>query len=261
MGIDLGELWRYRELIFILGWRDVQVKYKQMSIGVLWAVIRPVLTMVVFTVIFGKVANLPSGGVPYPILTFAGLLPWQLFSNCLSDINSSVVRSGGMVTKIYFPRLVLPVGAIVSSLVDFLIACGILAALMAWYGIAPTPAVILLPLFLLLTLLAALGIGLWFAALNVEYHDFAYVVPFFISLGMFVSPVAYSTNVIPESWRALYSLNPMVGAIDGFRWALLGQNFLPNWNGLMISAVVMMVLLVTGAFYFRKTERAFADVI
>lgn len=261
IGIDFKELWNYRDLLGILGWRDVLVSYKQMSVGFIWAFVRPFLTMVVFTIIFSNIAKLPSSGVPYPVLIFAGLLPWQLCSTSLSSISNSVVSSGGIISKIYFPRLILPVSAIISGFIDFLISSAILVGLMAWYHILPSPAVLLLPLFLLLTLCFSLGVGLWFSAINVEYRDVRYVIPFLLQLGTYISPVAYATNVVPEKWRLLYSLNPMVGAIDGFRWAILGQNFVPNWMGVFISSITVLVILISGALYFRKMEKTFADNI
>ena len=259
--IDFAELWRYRELFGFLTWRDILVRYKQTAIGIAWAVVRPVLTMVVFTVIFGRWAKLPSGGVPYPILTFAALLPWQFFANSLTESSNSVVASSSMISKIYFPRLIIPFAAVVSGVVEFLISCVILAGLMIWYQIPVTAAIFWLPLFLLLALLCALGIGLWFSALNVEYRDVRYIVPFLVQFGLYVSPVGFSSAIVPAKWRLLYSLNPMVGVIDGFRWALLGMKNTLYLPGLYLSIFMVMALFVSGVFYFKRMERSFADII
>jgi lipopolysaccharide transport system permease protein len=260
-GIDLAELWRYRELFGFLTWRDILIRYKQTAVGIAWAVIRPVMTMIVFTVIFGRWAKLPSNGVPYPLLTFAALLPWQFFANSLAESSGSVVASAGMIGKIYFPRLIIPFAAVVSGMVEFLISCVILAGLMAGYRVPVTAAILWLPLFLILALLCALGIGLWFSALNVEYRDVRYIIPFLVQFGLYVSPVGFSSSIVPAKWRLLYSLNPMVGVIDGFRWALLGMKnglYLP---GLYLSSLIALVLFVSGVFYFKYMERTFADVI
>lgn len=259
--IDFAELWRYRELFGFLTWRDILVRYKQTAIGIAWAVVRPVLTMVVFTVIFGRWAKLPSGGVPYPILTFAALLPWQFFANSLTESSNSVVASSSMISKIYFPRLIIPFAAVVSGAVEFLISCVILAGLMIWYRIPVTVAILWIPLFLLLALLCALGIGLWFSALNVEYRDVRYIVPFLVQFGLYVSPVGFSSAIVPAKWRLLYSLNPMVGVIDGFRWALLGMKNTLYLPGLYLSIFMVLILFVSGVFYFKRMERSFADII
>jgi lipopolysaccharide transport system permease protein len=259
--IDFAELWRYRELFGFLTWRDILVRYKQTVIGVAWAVIRPLLTMVVFTVIFGRLANLPSGGVPYPILTFAALLPWQFFANSLAESSNSVVANSNMISKIYFPRLIIPFAAVVSGAVEFLISCVILAGLMIWYQIPVTAAILWLPIFLLLALLCALGIGLWFSALNVEYRDIRYIVPFLVQFGLYVSPVGFSSTIVPAKWRLLYSLNPMVGVIDGFRWALLGVKNTLYLPGLYLSILMVLILFISGVFYFKRMERTFADII
>lgn len=259
--IDFTELWRYRELFGFLTWRDILVRYKQTAIGITWAVVRPVLTMVVFTVIFGRWAKLPSGGVPYPILTFAALLPWQFFANSLTESSNSVVASSSMISKIYFPRLIIPFAAVISGAVEFLISCVILAGLMIWYQVPVTTAILWLPLFLLLALLCALGIGLWFSALNVEYRDVRYIVPFLVQFGLYVSPVGFSSAIVPAKWRLLYSLNPMVGVIDGFRWALLGMKNTLYLPGLYLSIFMVLVLFVSGVFYFKRMERSFADII
>lgn len=259
--VDLAELWPYRELFLFLAWREILVRYKQTVIGIGWAVIQPILTMIVFTVIFGKLAQLPSDGIPYPILTFVGLLPWQLFANTLSQASGSVVSNAGMVSKIYFPRLIIPASVVVSGMVDFAISFIILVGLMAWYRVIPTAAVFVLPLFFLLAVATALGAGLWLSALNVEYRDVRYVVPFLVRMGIYISPVGFLSSVVPERYQLLYSLNPMVGAIDGFRWCLLGGKVTPNWTGLWVSVAMVTLLLITGVYYFRRMERTFADVI
>lgn len=259
--INFAELWRYRELFGFLTWRDILVRYKQTAIGITWAVVRPVLTMVVFTVIFGRLAKLPSGGIPYPILTFAALLPWQFFANALTESSNSVVASSSMISKIYFPRLIIPFAAVVSGMVEFLISCCILAGMMIWYKVPVTFAILWLPLFLMLAFLCALGIGLWFSALNVEYRDVRYIVPFLVQFGLYVSPVGFSSAIVPAKWRLLYSLNPMVGVIDGFRWALLGTKDTLYMPGLYLSILMVLVLFVSGIFFFKRMERTFADII
>jgi lipopolysaccharide transport system permease protein len=254
------DLWAYRELFFFLAWRDVAVRYKQTAIGVAWSVIRPVLTMVVFTVVFGGLAGLPSDGVPYPILVFSALLPWQFFATALSESSGSLIANQQMITKVYFPRLAIPTSAVVVSFVDFLISFVILLLMMLFYQFPPTPRMLTLPLFILLAWAAAMGGGLWFASLNVKYRDFRYIVPFVVQFGLYISPVGFTSDIVPEQWRFLYSLNPMVGVIDGFRWAILGNTelYLP---GFVLSVVLTIVLLISGLRYFRHTERTFADVI
>lgn len=261
VSIDLPELFRYRELLLFLAWRDIVTRYRQTAIGIGWALIRPLLTMIVFTVVFGGIANLSSEGVPYPVMTYAGVLPWSLFATSVTMSSQSVVAGSQMVTKVYFPRLVLPASAVLTSTVDFLIAFVILIALMAWYGIVPGVAVLYLPLFVLLAIAASFGASLWLSALDVRYRDVKYAIPFLTQLGIFVSPVGFSTTVIPEQWRLLYSLNPMVGVIDGFRWGLLGSEFTPDWTGLALSTSIVVIMLTGGALFFRKMERTFADVI
>ena len=255
------DLWRYRELFYFLAWRDLLVRYKQTVIGVAWALIRPFLTMVVFTVIFGKIAGLPSGGVPYPILVFAGMLPWQFFSNALSESSGSLVSNANLISKVYFPRLIVPAGAVIVGFVDFLISFVIMAALMVWYGFLPGIQILTLPLWILLAFLAAIGPGLFITALNVKYRDFRYVIPFVVQFGLYVSPVGFRSDVVPEQWRLLYSLNPMVGVIDGFRWAICGGEFAIYWPGFAASLGITVFFLWFGVRYFRKTERTFADVI
>ncbi|HEX8979463.1 MAG TPA: ABC transporter permease [Parasulfuritortus sp.] len=256
------DLWRYRELFYFLSWRDLLVRYKQTSIGIAWSIIRPVLTMVVFTMIFGRLAKMPTeGNAPYPILVFAAMLPWQFFANAFTEAGGSLVSNASMISKVYFPRLIIPASSIIVSLVDFFIACVVLAIIMFWYGYIPNIRIFALPLFLLIAILAALGAGLWVAALNVKYRDFRYVVPFVVQFGLYVSPVGFSSSIVPEKWRFLYSLNPMVGVIDGFRWAILGADLSLNVTEVVLSIVVVLVTLLTGLFYFRKTEKTFADVI
>lgn len=255
------DLWRYRELFYFLAWRDILVRYKQTAIGVIWALIRPFLTMVVFTVVFGKIANLPSGGVPYPILVFSAMLPWQFFSTALSECSNSLVANANLISKIYFPRLIVPISAVIVSFVDFMISGIILLALMAWYNYVPNWYILTLPLFIGIAFAASIGAGLWLAALNVEYRDFRYIVPFIVQFGLYISPVGFSSNVVPEQWRLLYYLNPMVGVIDGFRWAILGGDAKIYWTGFILSIGLVLFLLVSGIWYFRKTERTFADVI
>ena len=255
------DLWRYRELFYFLAWRDILVRYKQTVIGFAWALIRPFLTMVVFVFVFSKLAKLPSDGVPYPILVFAALLPWQFFANAFTEAGNSLIGNANMISKVYFPRLVIPASAVIVSFVDFLISGIILLGLMLWYGFAPDWRIFTLPLFILIAFAAAMGVGLWTAALNVKYRDFRYIIPFVVQLGLYVSPVGFSSAIIPEQWRLLYSINPMVGVIDGFRWAILGGNTQFYWPGFLLSLFLVMVILVTGIVYFRKTEKTFADVI
>lgn len=255
------DLWRFRELFYILAWRDLAVRYKQTVIGVAWAVIRPLLMMVVFTVVFGKIAKLPSGGVPYPVLVFAGMLPWQFFATALAESSNSLIVNTNLISKVYFPRLIVPASSVITSLVDFAITCVLLAILMAIYGVVPSWQVVFLPLFVLLAFLAATGFGLWLSALNVEYRDFRYIVPFIVQFGLYVSPVGFNSDVVPEQWRLLYSLNPMVGVIDGFRWCLLGGDIALDWRGVWLSTGLVVAVLWSGLRYFRRTERSFADVI
>lgn len=255
------DLWRYRELFYFMAWRDVLVRYKQTVVGVLWAVIRPLLTMLVFTLVFGKLAKLPSGDAPYPILVFAGLLPWMFFANAFAEAGNSLIANSNMISKVYFPRLVIPTSAVIVSFVDFMISFVLLLVLMIWYGYWPSWRILTLPVFVIMTFAASMGAGLWIAALNVKYRDFRYVVPFVIQFGLYISPVGFSSAIVPEQWKLLYSLNPMVGVIDGFRWAILrgdSQLYLP---GLLLSMLLVMLLCVTGILYFRKTEKSFADVI
>jgi lipopolysaccharide transport system permease protein len=255
------DLWRYRELIYFLAWRDILVRYKQTVIGLAWALIKPLLTMIVFVFIFSKLAGLPSNDAPYPILVFAALLPWQFFANATTEAGNSLISNANMISKVYFPRLAVPASAVIVSFVDFLISGIILVGLMFWYGFVPDWRILTLPLFICIAVAAAMGAGLWIAALNVKYRDFRYIIPFMVQLGLYVSPVGFSTSIVPEQWRLLYSINPMVGVIDGFRWAILGGHTTIYWPGLLLSLSLVLVVLVTGIIYFRKTERTFADVI
>ena len=255
------DLWRYRELFYFLAWRDILVRYKQTAIGIVWALIRPFLTMVVFTVVFGQLAKLPSEGAPYPILVFSAMLPWQFFSNSLSECSNSLIGNANLLSKVYFPRLVVPTSAVVVSFVDFMISGIILLGLMAWYNFVPTWRILTLPLFIGVAFAASMGAGLWLASLNVQYRDFRFIVPFVVQFGLYISPVGFSSTIVPENWRFLYSLYPMVGVIDGFRWAILGGNSQLYLPGFILSMALVVLLLVSGIWYFRKMERTFADVI
>jgi lipopolysaccharide transport system permease protein len=255
------DLWEYRELFAFLAWRDISVRYRQTVVGVAWSVIQPVMTMIVFTVVFGRVANLPSGGAPYPLLVFSALLPWQFFATGLTLASGSLIGNANMISKIYFPRLALPTSAIIVCFVDLLIAFGVLLVLMFAYGVWPTWRFVALVPLSVLAAATALGAGLWFAALNVRYRDFRYVVPFLVQFGLFVSPVGFSSSIVPADLRVVYSLNPMVGVIDGFRWAILGQDAGFNVPGFVLSVALVATILALGVRYFRATERSFADVI
>jgi lipopolysaccharide transport system permease protein len=255
------DVWHYRGLVYFLAWRDILVRYKQTVIGVAWALLRPLLTMGVFTVLFGRVAKLPSQGVPYPLLVFAALLPWQLFAGGLIDISFSLIKNVNLVTKVYFPRVIYLLGAAALSITDFLLSGLILVGLMVWYGYSPEWSMLTLPFFVAIALSLAMGAGLWFSALTVRYRDFQTIVPYLVQFGLYVSPVGFSSAVVPEAWHFIYSLNPMVGVIDGFRWAILGGESTIEWTGFLISLVVITALLVSGIWYFRRTERTFADVI
>jgi lipopolysaccharide transport system permease protein len=256
-----SDLWRYRELFYILAWRDISVRYKQTVIGVIWAILRPFLAMLIFTVVFGRIAKMPSNGIPYPILVLAAMLPWQFFSNSLTEASQSLIVNANMISKVYFPRLIIPAGAVITSLVDFLISAALLVALMIWFRFLPDWRMLTLPLFTLTAFLAALGPGLLLTALNVKFRDFRYVVPFIAQFGLFISPVGFASEVIADKWRLLYSLNPMVGVIDGFRWAICrGASgvYLPSFG---LSMLVIILFLFLGIWYFRKMEKTFADVI
>ena len=256
------DIWHYRELFAILAWRDVSVRYKQTVIGVAWAIVRPFLTMVVFTIVFGRLAKLPSdGAAPYPIMVFAGMLPWFLFSTILGDASNSLVANANLVGKVYFPRIIIPSATAVVALVDFGINLAMLAALMVWYGFMPAWRIVLLPVFVALAMLASLGPSLFITALNVKYRDFRYIIPFIVQFGLYVSPVGFSSAVVPEKWRLWYSLNPVVGVIDGFRWCLLGRNSPLYLPGFLSSLAMVAFFLWLGIAYFRRTERTFADLI
>ncbi|MEI6261282.1 MAG: ABC transporter permease [Deltaproteobacteria bacterium] len=256
------DLWRYRELFLILAWRDISVRYKQTIIGILWAIIRPFLTMVVFTVIFGRIAKLPSdGSTSYALLVFAAMLPWSLFSNALSESSNSLISNANLIGKVYFPRLIIPAATLVTAFIDFLISFIILIGMMLYYQFAPSWPILFLPAFILLALLASLGPGLWITALNVKYRDFRYIIPFVVQFGLYVSPVGFSSNIVPEQWRLLYNLNPMVGVIDGFRWCILGGDSPIYMPGFLLSLAIIAFFLWLGVSRFRKMEKTFADLI
>jgi lipopolysaccharide transport system permease protein len=257
--VDIHELWNYRELLLSFTARDIKIRYKQTALGFLWAIIQPLFMMVIFTVIFGGFAKIPSDGVPYPLFSFAALLPWMLFSEGLSRSTMSMVANANIMTKVYFPRLVMPISGILSPLVDFVVSISILVVMMIYYGFVPTINVVFLPLFILLALATSLGVGLWLSTLNVKYRDFQYTVPFIIQLWMYASPVVYPASMIPESIRFLYGLNPMVGVIEGFRWALLGSP-MPG-SIILVSVCMVAVLLISGMFYFRRMEQYYADIV
>lgn len=258
--LNLKELWEYRELLFFLVWRDVKVRYKQTLLGVAWAVLQPLLTMLVFTVFFGRLAGVPSDGIPYPVFTYCALLPWQIFAYALTESGNSLVSNQSLITKVYFPRLVIPMAAVLGGLVDFAFSILVLLGLLAYYRIAPTWNIILLPLFLLVAIATALAAGLWLSALNVQYRDVRYVTPFLTQFWFFITPIAYSSSLVPEPWRTIYGLNPMVGVVEGFRWALLGRT---NQIGPLVgvSLLALTISLLGGLIYFRNMERTFADVI
>jgi lipopolysaccharide transport system permease protein len=255
------DLWRFRELFYILSWRDVKVRYKQTVIGAAWAVIRPLLTMIVFTFIFSKVAKLPSdSNVPYSLLVFAGLLPWQFFASSLSDASNSLIGNTSLITKVYFPRLIIPASAVITSFVDFVISFLLMVLLMIGHQFVPSWHIIFLPFFIMLAFVAAFGVGLYLTALNVKYRDFRYIIPFIVQFGLYISPVGFSSSIVPDKWKFFYALNPMVSVIDGFRWCILGGADL-QWETLLISGTIITVFLFLGVYYFRKTEKSFADNI
>lgn len=258
--LDLGSIWQFREMLYFLVWRDVLLRFKQTAVGVAWVVLQPLITMIIFTLIFSKLAKLPSDGIPYPVFAFTALLPWFFFSQALMRSSSSVVQSSNLITKIYFPRLLIPIAASIAPIVDLVFSFLFLLVLMGWYKITPTWGIVALPLFIALAIITALAVGLWSSAINVKYRDVGNIIPFLIQVWMYASPVVYSTSMIPEKWRLLYSLNPMVGVIGGFRWALLGRNS-PDFMQMAVSASVVLVLLVGGIVYFKKMEQTFADVI
>jgi len=258
--LEFRELWEYRELLYFLIWRDVKVRYKQTALGAAWAVIQPFFMMVVFSLFFGRLAKVPSDGIPYPVFTFCALLPWQLFANALTESSNSLVGNQNLITKVYFPRLVVPISAVLGGLVDFVIAFVILLGMMLYYGIVPGWAIVTLPGFILLAVLTALGVGLWLSALNVQYRDVRYTIGFLVQLWLFLTPVAYPSSIVPEQWRPLYGLNPMAGVVEGFRWALLGKSQPPGAM-LWVSVAVVIVILFGGLYYFRRMEQQFADIV
>jgi lipopolysaccharide transport system permease protein len=258
--LRLGEIWEYRELLFFLVWRDIKIRYKQTAMGAAWAILQPVVTMVVFSIFFGRLAQLPSDGVPYPVFTFCALLPWQLFAFALTESSNSVVVNQRLITKVYFPRLIMPLAAVGVGLVDFLVSLIVLIVLFVYYGITPSVWIWTLPFWVLCTVVTALSVGLWLSALNVRYRDVRYTLPFLTQIWLLATPVAYSTTLVPEAWRAVYAINPMVGVVSGFRWAIVGQTASP-WPMVAVSAAAVAVLFVTGLIYFRRMEQTFADVI
>jgi lipopolysaccharide transport system permease protein len=258
--LGLRELWEYRELLYFLSWRDIKVRYKQTILGASWAILQPLFTMVIFSLFFGKLAGIPSDGIPYPVFSYAALVPWQFFANGLSNSSESVVASANLVRKVYFPRMVIPAAAVGSGVVDFCLAFAVLLGMMLFFGIVPTAKVIWLPPLLLLALVTSLGAGIWLTALNVQFRDVRYAVPFLINAWMFATPIAYPSSLLEEPWRTLYGLNPMAGVVEGFRWALLGTDTAPGMM-VLVSAVAAVAMLISGAYYFRKMENTFADVV
>ena len=255
------DLWRYRELFYILSWRDIKVRYKQTVVGAAWSIVRPLLTMIVFTVVFGRIAKMPTeGAAPYAILVFAAMLPWQFFSNALSEASNSLIGNANLITKVYFPRMIIPASSVITSFVDFAISFGLLLVLMAIYQFVPSWKMIFLPGFILLAFFTAFGVGLYLTALNVKYRDFRYIIPFIVQFGLYISPVGFSSSVVPEQWRWAYNLNPMVGVIDGFRWCILGESEL-NSSSVLYSIAITLLFTWLGVYYFRKMEKNFADVI
>ncbi|MBN1286722.1 MAG: ABC transporter permease [Anaerolineae bacterium] len=260
VNLGLYDLWQYRELLYFLTWRDIKVRYKQTVIGAAWAIIQPFFTMIVFSLFFGRLAEIPSDGLPYPAFAFAALVPWQFFANALTQSSNSLVDNANLIRKVYFPRLVIPMSSVIAGGVDFALAFLTLLALMLFYGIAPTANIVWLPLLLLLALVTALGVGLWLSAMNVQFRDVRYTIPFITQFWMFATPIAYPSSLLEEPWRTLYGLNPMVGVVEGFRWALLGVDTAPG-PVVLVSALAAVLLLLGGAFYFRRMERTFADVV
>ena len=257
---NFRKVWKYRELLYFLVWRDVKVRYKQTLLGAVWAVIQPFFTMVVFSIFFGRFAKVPSEGLPYPIFAYSALLPWHYFAHALSQSSQSLVNSQSLITKVYFPRLIIPLAPMFSGLVDFAIAFSVLIGMMIWYRITPTIGVLAVPLWIILAMMTALAVGAWLSALNVKYRDVRYTMPFLTQLWLFSTPIAYPASIVPEKWRALYGLNPMAGVVEGFRWGLLGKKP-PDLNMVMISVAGVIILLIGGLLYFRRTERVFADVV
>ena len=260
ISLGLRELWEYRELIYFLVWRDIKVRYKQTVLGAAWAIIQPFFTMVVFSLFFGKLAQIPSDGVPYPVFSYAALVPWSFFANSIAQSSDSLVGSANLIKKIYFPRFIAPISRVASGIIDFVLAFVVLLGMMVFYRMTPTANVVWLPLLLMLALVTALGVGLWLSALNVEFRDVRYIVPFLIQFWLFATPIAYPSSLLPEPWRTVYGINPMVGVVEGFRWALLGTNTAPG-PIIVVSSLVAIIVLVSGAFYFRRMEKTFADVV
>ena len=260
ISLKLKELWEYRELLYFMAWRDIKVRYKQTVLGAAWAIIQPFFTMVVFSIFFGKLARVPSDGLPYPIFAFAALVPWTFFANGLNQASNSLVGSANLIKKVYFPRLVVPISSVISGVLDFVLAFAVLLGMMLFYGILPTVKILWLPLFVLLIFVTALGVGFWLSALNVQFRDVRYTVPFLTQFWLFATPIAYPSSLLSEPWRTLYGINPMVGVVEGFRWALLGTDTAPGAI-ILVSSLVALVLFVGGAFYFRRLERSFADVV
>jgi len=260
VSLRLHELWEYRELLYFLIWRDIKVRYKQTALGATWAIIQPFFTMVVFSLFFGHLGKIPSDGIPYPLFSFAALVPWTFFANGLGQSSNSLVGNANLITKIYFPRLIVPLASVFSGIVDFVLAFVVLLGMMLYYGLVPTLHVFWLPLFVLLALVTSLGVGLWFSALNVEYRDVRYIVPFVTQFWLFATPIAYPSSLLSQPWRTIYGLNPMVGVVEGFRWALLGTNTAPG-PIIAVSSAAALVILVSGAFYFRRMEKTFADIV
>lgn len=259
-GLNISELWRYRELLYFMVWRDIKIRYKQTFLGVAWAVLQPFMTMVVFSLFFGRWAGMPSDDLPYPVFTFCALLPWQLFANALSQAGNSLVQNSHLISKVYFPRLIIPISAILNGVMDFLISFVVLLGMMFYYGITPTSAILTLPLFVILALATSLGVGIWLAVLNVQYRDVRYTIPFLTQFWFFVTPIVYAVGLVPEKWRLLYGLNPMAGVVEGFRWALLGKSGGPG-DMLWVSVLAILLILAGGLFYFRRHEASFADVV
>ena len=254
------DLWRYRELFYILSWRDIKVRYKQTVLGAAWSIIRPLLTTIIFTIVFSKIAKLDNpGNAPYALMVFAGMLPWQFFSNALSESSNSLIGNANLITKVYFPRLIIPASSVITSLVDFAISFLILIVMMFWYHYIPSWHIVFLPVFIILAFLCAFGVGLYLTAVNVKYRDFRYIIPFIIQFGLYITPVGFSSSVIGEKWKSIYALNPLVGIIDGFRWCILGDPM--NWSSFIFSVIVIFVFLIIGVTYFRKMEKSFADNI
>ena len=260
VSLRLGELWEYRELLYFLIWRDIKVRYKQTVLGAAWAIIQPLFSMLIFSLFFGRLAKIPSDGIPYPLFSFAALVPWTFFANGLNQSSNSLVASANLIKKVYFPRLTIPVAAVLAGVVDFALAFIVLLGMIALYGVAPTINMLWTPLFLLLALVTSLGVGLWLSALNVQYRDVRYIVPFVTQVWMFSTPIAYPASLLSEPWRTIYGFNPMVGVVEGFRWALLGTNTAPGAT-IAVSSLASLVILVSGAFYFRHMEKTFADVV